>query len=186
MAHVVPDGDVVLRGLPSPDCEVDIFHGDTWVTSVSVVVDGSMLLPSNLFDNAIDRRMKLVLKIRGVVYGGYIIFLPVEESEPFNIESFAIYNDGSLRAQSAYDATDFIDISMVDDIVYSGRMMLNNYMAIAAYDENYVYVKPLLLNPSVPDIHHYTPDGTYTYIRACAARNYTHNLQIHFRSRRRG
>lgn len=185
MAHVVPDGDVVLRGLPSPDCEVDIFHGDTWVTSVSVVVDGSMVLPSHLFEDAIDNRLKLVLKVRGEVYGGYIIFLPVEESEPFDIASFAINADGSLVEGTAYEATDFVDITLVDDIVYQGRMQTSGYISVAAYDEEYVFVRPLLRKATVADIHHFTPDGTYSYIRACAAKNYDHYLQIHYRSRRR-
>lgn len=185
VAHVVPDGDVVLRGLPSPDCEVDIFHGDTWVTSVSVVVDGSMVLPSHLFDDAIDNRLKLVLKVRGEVYGGYIIFLPVEESEPFDIASSVIDADGSIIEGTAYEATDFIDIDLVDDIVYQGRMRTSGYIAVASYDEDHVFVRPLLRTAQADDVHHFVPDGTYRFIRACAARSYDHYLQIHYRSRRR-
>jgi len=187
VAHVVPEDDVVLRGLPSPDCEVEIFHGDTWVTSVSVVVDGSMVLPSHLFEDAIDNRLKLVLKIRGEVYGGYIIFLPAEESEPFpNIGAISL--DGSLDDSvdtSRY--TDLIDVTMVREFVYSGRSS-SSRASIAGYDSDGNFVKVILQGSSTirRDIH-IVPDGSFTHIRA-ASGPYPSNpgeLILYYRSRRR-
>lgn len=186
MAHIIPDSDVVLRGLPSPDCVVDIFHGDTWVTSVSVVVDGSMVLPSHLFDDAIVNRLRLVLSIDGEIYGGYIIFLPVEESEPFDLEGTFIYDDGTNGTSSAYVATDYIDISFVDDIVYNGRVKYTGRIAMAGYDQERNFVKILLDQvTNASEAHHIVPDGSYNYIRASSVNQVNYSLQIHFRSRRR-
>lgn len=185
--HVEPVDDVVIRGLPSSDCVIDIFHGDTWVTSVSVVVDGSMVLPSHLFDDAIGYRVRLVLRIDGEVYGGYIIFLPVEESEPFpNMDSF-IREDGSNGNREGYVTTDYIDVTFVDDIVYQGKMSYTSGITMAGYDQDRNFVK-VLLNKSGNEsrTYHIEPDGSYNYIRACAVSSLTHSLQVHYKSRRRG
>lgn len=186
VAHVVPVDDVVLRGLPSPDCEVDIFHGDTWVTSVSVVVNGSMVLPSHLFDNAIDNRLKLVLKIRGEVYGGYIIFLPVEESEPFPYEGILLNRDGSTGERANYVTTDYIDVEFVDDIVYTGRMRWDTGIAMAAYNQDREFVKILIGRSDNNYVdQHIATDGTYKYIRASSYETEDYMLQVHYKSRRR-
>lgn len=186
VAHVEPVDDVVLRGLPSSNCVVDIFHGDTWVTSVSVVVDGSMVLPSHLFEDAITNRLRLVLSIDGEVYGGYIIFLPLIESEPFDIADTYLNADGTSSRSTAYIATDYIDISFVDDIIYNGRIIYTGRIAMAGYDQEHNFVKILLdyVN-NASEAKHIVPDGSYNYIRASSVNNVNYSLQIHYRSRRR-
>lgn len=184
--HVEPDGNVVISGLPSSNCVVDVFHGDTWVTSVSVVVNGSMVLPSHLFTDAIASRLRLVLTINGEVYGGYIIFLPVEESEPFSFEGTYISTNGETGSNDAYVTTDYVDVSFVDDIVYNGRISYASRIAIAAYDLERNFVKILLeRSDSAAETHHFEPDGSYNYIRASSLGSINHSLQVYYKSRRR-
>lgn len=187
VAHVVPDDDVVLRGLPTPDCEVDIYHGDIWVTSVTVVEYGSMVLPSHLFDSAIERRLKLVLKIHGEVYGGYIIFLPIEESEPFPNDNTLLRSDGATASRESYVTTDYIDITFVDDIVYVGRMSRSSGITMGAYDGDRNFVGALIVQtPATQSTYHIVPDGSYNYIRACTIDSVEYSLQVHYKTRRRG
>lgn len=149
-----------------------------------------MVLPSHLFDDAIEDRLKLVLSIDGVVYGGYIMFLPKEESEPFPLIDSAINSSGLIVDAQNYVTTDLIDVTFVEDIVISCVMRRNSYNVMWAYDDEGNPLKELVKNHTTYRTSHVEPDGTYRYIRACAVyvldgvpQNYS--LELHYRSRRR-
>lgn len=115
-----------------------------------------------------------------------IVSLPEQETEHFNNTGALMRANGDFVAdQQGYLTTDYIDISLVDDIVYAGIINANTvYASLCCYDENMQFVRVLLpSNEYSTRTFHCEPDGTYKYVRASSRENYDYSLQIHYRNR---
>ena len=148
--------------------------------------NGVLTIPSSYFTDAIVNHAKLQLIVDELTQP-YIIFLPVEESEPFPIENTLIRDNGILRTSedlNVYLCTELIDITFVEEFVYKGYQSRSNTSAVYGYDENGNPVIQLSSNSNRKQIIHLVPDGTYKYIRACANLGESYSLELHFRSRR--
>lgn len=125
----------------------------------------------------------MTLTVAGIADGGYILFLPVSEDEPFSLEGSYIYSNGTVLESSQYNATDLVSTEGVTDIVYSGLTTINAH-PLAAYNESGRFVRLLLEQGNYSSVH-VIPDGSYSYIRACAKTSDPYSLTLYFRDRRR-
>lgn len=175
--HEQPTGDVIVNNV-EPGSYIEVIYGSQVTTLVEN--DGTIIIDSGLLTNAIDRMVRLVLYQNNTKYGGYIKFLPWSESEEWLSGDF-INESGALKASSSYSYTDYIDISEVIDIIYSGQAVAGA-RAMACYDENKRFVRLLLETGTFNNVH-IVPDGTYKYIRACSTTSYNKSLIVYFRTR---
>lgn len=151
-------------------------------------VGGVITVPAEAIETAVNDRKMITLVVDGNTVGGYIIFLPKTESEPFSVLETILMRDGLTVSFSLTNCTDFVDVTYATDIVYTGRLVGNEdlYAAMVAYDENYELVKVLIGLVSANSTIHVVPDGTYKYIKACSATSSSGlSLQLIFPDRRR-
>ena len=182
MVHDVPGDQVIVSDIqPGYSFAVDIRHHGSSVDRVAAS-GGVIVLPSGVFDRAVENRLSLVLLRSGNPYLGIISFLPVSESEPYTIAEF-IRNNGTFGTTSVAARTDLISVEDVTDIVISGTSGSTGVLVCAAYDENQEFVRSLLDGGVTYDNMHLTPDGSYRYIVACGNNNAPRSCIIYFRTR---
>ena len=151
-------------------------------------VGGVITVPAEAIETAVNDRKMITLVVDGNTVGGYIIFLPKTESEPFSVIDTILKSDGLTEPFSSTNCTDFVDVTYATDIVYTGRLGGgdDHYAAMVAYDENYELVKTLISLVSAESTIHVVPDGTYKYIKACSSKSVANSsLQLIFPDRRR-
>lgn len=182
MVHDVPGDQVIVSDLqPGYSFAVDIRHHGSSVDRVAAS-GGVIVLPSGVFDRAVENRLSLVLLRSGNPYLGIISFLPVSETESYTIGEF-IRNNGSFGTTSVAARTDFISVEDVTDIVISGTSGSAGVLVCAAYDENQEFVRSLLDGGVTYDNIHLIPDGSYRYIVACGNNNAPRSCIIYYRTR---
>jgi len=182
VVHDVPGEDVIVSDLqPGYSFAVDIRHHGSSVDRVAASGD-VIVLPSGVFDRAVENRLSLVLLRSGNPYLGIISFLPVSESEPYTVGEY-IRIDGSFVISSVAARTDFISIEDVTDIVISGTTSSEGVVICAAYDENQEFVRILLGGSATYSNMHLTPDGSYRYIVACGNNVAQRSCIIYYRTR---
>lgn len=177
----MPDGAVVVSSLPDGfTFAVDVRqHGES-VESIDAV-DGSITLPSRVFQDAFINRLSLVLQRDGVNYLGIVFFLPVSESEPYDINEY-IMPDGTFVASANVARTDFVSVEDVTEFVVTGTTGRNP--VCAAYDEEFSFVKILIDGGAWENVH-LVPDGSYSYIVATGRNESPRSCLIYYRSRKK-
>lgn len=182
MVHGVPGDDVIVSDLqPGYAFAVDIRHHGSSVDRVDAS-DGVIVLPSGVFDRAVENRLSLVLLRNGNPYLGVISFLPVSETEPYTVGEY-IRSNGGFQTTSVAARTDFVSLEDVTDIVISGTSNSASVNICAAYDENREFVRILLVGGVTYDNMHLTPDGSYRYIVACGNNNAPRSCVVYYRTR---
>lgn len=182
VVHDVPGEDVIVSDLqPGYSFDVDIRHHGSSVDRVAAS-DGVIVLPSSVFDRALENHLSLVLLRSGNPYLGVISFLPDSETEPYTVaEYITIY--GAFQTTSVASRTDFVSVEDVTDIVISGTSSSSYMVVCAAFNENREFVRVLLDGNETYDNMHLKPDGTYSYIVACGMKSAPRSCIVYYGTR---
>lgn len=183
MVNVIPDSEVVIGNLqPNHSVAVEIDQHGAEVDTIQAE-GGVVTIPDETFVDAYENRLSLRLIVDGDYHGGTISFLPVEESESYDLVGY--YNkNGALVDSQYYRSTKLVSVEDVEDIVISAYTAANA-RALVCYDadENFVSV---LLDAGEFVNRHIVPDGSYRYIASSCLKSWqTASLVLHFRRRRR-
>lgn len=147
-------------------------------------LDGVVNIPASTTAGAIDNHATLTVYIDDdEQFGGVIIFLPREESEPFPILEL-VRTDGTFTPYALYHRTDFIDVRLVKTVIYQGEMRSSICAKVFGYDDNKKPIRILLgydNNDSIPVPVNF--EGV-SYIVACA-RVGSGSLTVYYKDRRR-
>lgn len=143
-----------------------------------VSFENTIFVPADVFNDALVKRLILRLFVAGNESGGYIIMLPVQESETFSLGS-AIKPDGSLVNASATKSTRLVSVVGVTDMVLTATQSSYNYLVMAAYDADGNFIRSLVGNGSYDNLH-VVPDGSYTFIRASGSNDSPRSLIMYF------
>lgn len=147
-------------------------------------LNGVVNIPASTTAGAIDNHATLTVYVDDdEQFGGIILFLPWEESEPFP-NSQVITTSGILRTNTAYLCTDYIDVRLAKTVIYQGRVISSSYVKVYGYDDNKRPVRILLgadNNDSIPVPVDF--EGV-SYIVACS-RGGTYSLTVYYKDRRR-
>ena len=144
-------------------------------------VNNRITIPVTVFTDAIEQQLVITIEVGGDAVDGYIKFLPLQESIPFD-QSGYINESGAPREATTCVRTDYVDVSLVRELVVTGRFDEANYSVLYAYDANRSPVRALAIKRA--SALHVVPDGTYTYVRASSIKSYEHSLLLYYRDRR--
>lgn len=147
------------------------------------VNDHKIVISSDALTDAIARKLTLRLYIDGTLNDGYIIFLPSSEEIEFEDGFYIVARDGRLAESSIWACTEPIDVSVVTDIIYTGKSA-GVASPLYAYDDEGGPVRSLLAVGEYTRVH-VVPDGSYRYVRASALNGNAHSLSVVYRDRRR-
>ena len=148
-------------------------------------------IPSSLFVGALENHAQLSLLRESKQFGGYLKFLPRQESIEFVNEGYINARYGTIGTSSSWRNTDLVDVSLVREFVFSGYISGDYVASVATYDENGEYIGPLLVGtPSTTFVSnlHFVCDGSYRFIR-CGSRTASGegtSLLLYYRDRRHG
>lgn len=179
--HEEPPSDVTVRSAAISSVDYVVLIVDGVVVYTAAAAGRSITVPSSELVDAISRKLRLQLVVGGEQFGGDVIFLPYEESEPYPNPNLLTVG-GSLAPASATKTTDLIDISLVREFVVTGTQASNAVLCL--YDENGDFVSCPLSRDTFTAVH-FVPDGTYRYIRASGVNDHDRSLILYFRNRRR-
>lgn len=144
-------------------------------------IEDVITLTQEILSNATQNRLKITLNIDNENVSS-IIFLPESESESFSNVGAIYAEDGTVNVNvEAAVNTDFIDVSDVTDIAYTGELRDYVYARLVAYDENKQFYATLI--QAGTDTRHIVPSGNYRYVRACGNSSSNPSLMIYFRNR---
>lgn len=147
-------------------------------------LNGVINIPASITAGAIDNHATLTVYVNDdEQFGGMILFLPREESEPFSFNQ-VITTSGSFSNNNTFRRTDFVDVRLVKTVIYQGRLRNSGYVKVFGYDDE---KKPLRIL-----LDHDNNDSTpvpvdfegVSYIVASAQVNYGH-LTVYYKDRRR-
>lgn len=155
-----PMGDVVLTPVPSRADLFAVIDGVTYNKR-----NGIITIPSAALADALSRRLVIYAGNSRGQYGGTIIFLPEDESEPFASVG-GIDNNGTINSRTEYRNTGMIDVSFVQDIAVKVYVDSTSMCAVYAYDGDYRPVRMLVESNKGDFTRHIRPDGSYRYVVA--------------------
>lgn len=146
--------------------------------------DGVVNIPASATAEAIDNHATLtVYDDNNEQFGGIIIFLPREESEPFPLVQ-CITTTGDFENNSTYHRTDFIDVRLAETVVYQGSVTNNRRVKVFGYDDKKNPVRVLLGSGSDSATPVSVNFEGVSYIVACS-RGSTYSLTVYYKDRRR-
>lgn len=147
-------------------------------------LDGVVNIPASATAGAINNHATLTVYVNNdEQFGGNIIFLPREESEPFPKKQL-VRSNGTFTINNNYRRTDFIDVRLVKTVIYKGRMRSSGGAKVFGYNDEKKPVRLLLgydNNDSTPVPVDF--EGV-SYIVACAQVGYE-SLTVYYKDRRR-
>lgn len=147
-------------------------------------LDGVVNIPASATAGAIDNHATLTVYVNNdKQFGGIVIFLPREESEPFPLRQ-GISTSGTFVNNSSYRRTDFIDVRFLKTVIYKGNVTSSSYVKVFGYDDEKNPVRILLRadnNDSTPVPVDF--EGV-SYIVA-SSRGVTGSLTVYYKDRRR-
>lgn len=107
-------------------------------------LNGVVNIPASTTAGAIDNHATLTVYVNDdEQFGGTIIFLPREESEPFPVNQY-IQTSGNFRDNQSFHRTDFVDVRLVKTVIYQGRLRNAGYVKVFGYDDEKNPVRILL------------------------------------------
>lgn len=143
-------------------------------------VDNTITAEAQLFEDAQQQRLHLRLITATTQYGGEIIFLPIRESEQFNVNGGIRDNGGNISTEG-YIRTNYINVEGAKECVYFGRCPSSALCSIFGYDENQSPVRILLdtSTQTYENVHIPIPEDI-KYIRACSSSAVEPSLIVYF------
>lgn len=179
--HEEPPNDVTVRSAAISSVDYIELLVDGEVVYTAAAAGRSITVPSSELVDALSRKLRLRLVVGGEQFGGAVIFLPYEESEPYP-NTNVLTLDGKLSPATSTKTTDLIDISLVREFVVTGTQ--GSHAVLCLYDDNGNFVSCPLSRDAFTAVH-FVPDGTYRYIRASGVNDHDRSLILYFRDRRR-
>lgn len=147
-------------------------------------LDGVVNIPASSTAGAIDNHATLTVYVNDdEQFGGIITFLPKEESEPFPVKQ-AIMTNGGFYSHNRYRRTDFIDVRMVERVIYVGSVRVQRFVKVFGYDNEKNPVK-ILLGPDENDSTPVPVDFEGVSYIVASHIGTTGNLTLYYKDRRR-
>lgn len=146
--------------------------------------NGVVNIPASATAGAISNHATLTVYVNDEQFGGIILFLPKEESEPFVLKDTALSVNGTLFGRSGYLTTDLIDVGIAESVIYKGHVYFAQSCKVYGYDEERNPVRILLKQSANDGVFNVNFDGC-RFIRACATTSTEYYLHVIYRDRRR-
>lgn len=147
-------------------------------------LDGVVNIPASVTAGAIDNHATLTVYVNDDrQFGGIIVFLPREESEPFPFRQY-ISTSGSFVSNASFRRTDFIDVRLAKTIIYQGRVSNNTQVNVYGYDDEKNPVR-ILLNAVYSDSIPVQVDFEGVSYIVAGYRGTTGSLTVYYKDRRR-
>lgn len=169
--HSLPVSDVVVSSARIHAGDAVILSSTSSYNLFVTEEAGRIVVPSTAFAGGLAARLKMQLRIGGVVLPGYLIMLPESETEEFPNSGYINIATGQVYEYQAYECTDYISVIGVVDIACKVQTS-GSACGLYCYDSEKRPVR-VLIGSATSETVHIVPDGSYTYIRASNLVNFT-------------
>lgn len=147
-------------------------------------LNGMVNIPASTTAGAIDNHATLTVYVDDdEKFGGIIVFLPREESEPFPFKR-SISTSGVINDNALYHCTDFIDVRLAKTVIYQGVVTNSRTAKVFGYDDKKNPVRILLRYNEDSSIPVPIDFEGVSYIVACS-KGGTYGLTVYYKDRRR-
>ena len=147
-------------------------------------LNGVVNIPASTTAGAIDNHATLTVYVNDdEQFGGIITFLPKEESEPFPVKQ-AIMTNGGFYKHNGFRRTDFIDVRMVERVIYVGSVRVQRFVKVFGYDDEKNPVR-ILLGPDENDSTPVPVDFEGVSYIVASHTGTTGSLTVYYKDRRR-
>lgn len=148
-------------------------------------INGVINIPASTTAGVIDSHGTLTVYVDSdEQFGGIIIFLPREESEPFPVSQY-VSSSGRLVNATSYRRTDYVDVRLAERVIYQGRVRSGNIAKVFGYDDQKNPVRLLLGSDDNDSIPVPVDFEGVSYIIACCSTVGSHSLTVYYKDRRR-
>lgn len=181
VVHVDPSSDITVSGaMLGNKSRLQVLNVSGVVEEFASVA-GVIVVPAAVVVDAMARRLKLRLLVDNVVYGGDIVYLPLQESEEFS-KSGAISSSGENTTTSGYGRTLFVNVAGARELVVSAKVPLSRLSTVFAYDSDRMPLRILLPYSSEDYVSaHITIDDDVVFVKACSSLDeFTPSLIVYF------